>query len=281
MTSPRDGPSPVTRLAGLRLAMTEYQSRGFTDKHPDVIRIRAEIAALRDRIDNTDPDDPDKSSSSFAQQNAEAEGHRAGQRRAAAEEEMERLENLAAEIQNQLAQTPAVAEKLDGLQRRYQHLFTSYQDFSKRRLEATVQAQLERRQLGEQFRVLEAAFVAPEPTSPNRPVLMILSLVLGLAVGAAAGILIEATDSSLHTVRQVQNAVQLPVLASIPVILLESDRRALRRTRIRTGIATVAMVVFALVGGAASYVWVNGGRHVPRGEATQETDVAMPAVAEG
>jgi hypothetical protein len=34
--------------------------------------------------------------------------------------------------------------------------------------EAQVQAQLERRQLGEQFRVLEAAFKAPEPSAPNR-----------------------------------------------------------------------------------------------------------------
>jgi hypothetical protein len=261
------------------MELSEYESKGFTEKHPDMIRTRAEVAALRARVENADPDDPATGHSSFAQQSAEAEGHRASQRRVTAEEEMERLENLAAEIQGLLAQTPEVAEKLDGLERRYQHLFSSYQDFSNRRLEATVQAQLERRQLGEQFRVLEPAFVALEPSSPNRVLLMILSLVFGGALGVAAGVLLEATDSSLHTVRQLQNAIQLPVLASIPQIMLESDRRALRRRRIGTGLATVGMVVFALVGGVASYLWVNGSHLAAGDDAPAGVEVARPPVA--
>jgi succinoglycan biosynthesis transport protein ExoP len=277
MSLPNDVLSPVTRLKQLEMLLGEYESKGFTEKHPDMIRTRAEIVVLRERVESGDVDDP--AQNSFAQQSAEAEGHRASQRRAAAEEEMQRLENLAAEIQGLLAATPAVAEKLDGLERRYQHLFVSYQDFSNRRLEATVQAQLERRQLGEQFRVLEAAFVAPEPTSPNRPVLMLLSLVLAVAVAGALGIVLEATDSSVHTVRQLQNVIQLPVLASIPQIMLESDRRALRHQRIRTGLAAMAMVLFALVGGVASYVWVNGGHGSGDGESVEETEEASPPVA--
>ncbi len=277
MGSSSDSLSPATRLKMLEILLGEYESKGFTEKHPDMIRTRAEVEVLRARVEGGDPNDP--AQTTFAQQSAEAEGHRASQRRAAAEEEMQRLENLAAEIQNLLATTPEVAEKLDGLERRYQHLFGSYQDFSNRQLEAMVQAQLERRQLGEQFRVLEAAFVAPEPTSPNRPVLMILSLVLGIAVGGAVGIALEAADSSVHTVRQLQNAIRLPVLASIPQIVLESDRLALRRQRIRTSLAAVTMVLFALVGGVASYVWVNGGHRVVDGESVEETEVASPPVA--
>jgi succinoglycan biosynthesis transport protein ExoP len=277
MSLPNDSLSPATRLKLLEIMLGEYESKGFTEKHPDMIRTRSEVEVLRERVANSDGDDP--AQSSFAQQSATAEGHRASQRRAAAEEEMQRLENLAAEIQGLMAATPAVAEKLDGLERRYQHLFGSYQDFSNRRLEATVQAQLERRQLGERFRVLEAAFVAPEPTSPNRVVLMLLTLVLAVAAAAAIGVVLEATDSSVHTVRQLQNAIRLPVLASIPQIILESDRLALRRQRIRTGLATMAMVVFALIGGVASYVWVNGGHGAGYGESVEETEVASPPVA--
>jgi succinoglycan biosynthesis transport protein ExoP len=277
MSLPNDSLSPATRLKLLEIMLGEFESKGFTEKHPDMIRTRSEVEVLRERVANSDGDDP--AQSSFAQQSAKAEGHRASQRRAAAEEEMQRLENLAAEIQGLMATTPAVAEKLDGLERRYQHLFGSYQDFSNRRLEATVQAQLERRQLGERFRVLEAAFVAPEPTSPNRVVLMLLALVLAVAAAGAIGVVLEATDSSVHSVRQLQNAIRLPVLASIPQIILESDRLALRRQRIRTGLATMSMVVFALVGGVASYVWVNGGHGAGYGESVEETEVASPPVA--
>jgi len=283
MTMNNDDTSPGVRLQQLEMLLTESESRGYTEKHPDIIRTKAEIAATRERLDSFDPDDPTNTQSTFAQQNAEAEGQRAAQRRASAEEEMQRLENSAVEIQTKLAETPAVAEQLDGLERRYQHLFNSYQDFSNRRLEATVQAQLERRQLGEQFRVLEAAFVAPEPISPNRPILLVLSVILGIAVGCATGIVVEATDTSIHNARQLQGAIRIPVLAAIPQILLESDRRLLRRKRIRTGLATVVMVVFALVGGAASYVWVNGGGGWLLGgeEAVEEFDTEAPAGAEG
>jgi len=108
---------------------------------------------------------------------------------------------------------------------------------------------------------------------------MVLSLVLGIAVAGATGIALEATDSSLHSVRQLQTAIRLPVLASIPQIMLESDRRALRRKRIRTGLATVTMVAFALVGGAASYLWVNGSHRAAEGDSVEGTEVASPPVA--
>ena len=89
-----------------------------------------------------------------------------------------------------------------------------------------------------------------------------------------AGILFEASDTSIHSALQLQNALQIPVLAAIPQILLESDRRNLRRRRIRTGVATAAVVAFALAGGAASYVWVNGGQGLGE-EALEENTVSV------
>jgi len=129
---------------------------------------------------------------------------------------------------------------------------------SRRKQEATVQAQLERRQLGEQFRVLEQAFPAIEPSSPNRPVIVVLGIFFALAIAGAMGVLLEASDPSIHTPRQLQAALSMPVLGAIPEIWLESDRKSQRRSRIRTGMATATLVLFALVGGALNYQWVNG-----------------------
>jgi hypothetical protein len=188
---------------------------------------------------------------------AEAEAERARLRRMHAEEEIARLEEGAEALHQLLGATPAVAEQLDALQREYRHLLQSYQDFSRRRLEAGVQADLERRQLGEQFRVLEAAFLAPEPTSPNRLMIVVIGVIVGFALGGGLGVVIEAADPSIHTARQLQGALGVPVLASIPRIWLEADRLTQRRRRLRAAIATVVLVVFALVGGAANYWWVN------------------------
>ena len=74
----------------------------------------------------------------------------------------------------------------------------------------------------------------------------------------AVAIVVEATDSSLHRARDLQEAVSAPVLASIPTIVLDWDRAALFRLRLRHAFAATAVVVFCLMGGAATYVYVNG-----------------------
>jgi hypothetical protein len=251
--------TPERRLKDLQMLVSELKARGFTEKHPDMIKARHEIEVHEEVIASSpDPGESSNLDLTFAQQSTEAERRRAALRKAAAEVEIMRLQGALDDVQAQLAGTPAVAELLDGLQRQYEHLFNSFQDFSNRRLEATVQAQLERRQLGEQFRVLEAAFVAPEPSSPNRPLIIVLGAFFAIGAGLAVGVLMESTDASVHSARQLQASVGIPVLAAIPNILLEQDLAAQRRSRIRTTLAAAAVVVFALVGGAANYVWVNG-----------------------
>jgi polysaccharide chain length determinant protein (PEP-CTERM system associated) len=256
---PNDDASPVRKLELLKLELAEHKSRGFTDKHPDVVKTRAEIEELEATLaalEGTDEDEP--LGGSLLYQQTQAQARRAVLRRESAEAEIERLEVLTDEIEVAIVGTPAVAEQLDALNREYEHLFESFQDFSNRHLEATVQAQLERRQLGEQFRVLESAFEAFEPSSPNRILILLLGAVLGLGAGVGMALMLETTDTSAHDARTLQQRFQLPVLASIPQIWLESDRAALRRKRLREAMATAGLVVFALIGGAVNYLWVNG-----------------------
>ncbi len=272
LAAPNDDASPARRLELLKLALAEYEGRGFTDKHPDVVRTRIELEAVRKSIEEDQQQSADEGSQfSYMQQQSAAEARRAALRKQASAEEVARLENLATEIQQLLEATPAVAEQLDALQRQYEHLSASFQDFSNRRLEATVQAQLERRQLGEQFRVIEAAFVAPEPSSPNRILIIALGIFFGIALGGGVGVLAEAADTSVHSPRQLQSALRLPVLASIPRIVLESDRMRLRRRRLRMAAATAGIVLFSLTGGALTYLWVNGS---PFGVAEETEDKA-------
>jgi len=252
--------TPENRLKSLDLLIAEYRAKGFTDKHPDVVKTTLEIETLKQSIARGELESAEGANRilSYSQQSAEAERRRAELRRTAAQDEIVRLQAAVDELQTKLAHTPAVAELLDGLEREYRHLFDSYQDFSNRQLEAMVQAQLERRQLGEQFRVLEAAFIAPEATSPNRLVIMILGSLFAIAVGVGVGILGESLDSSVHSALQLQTATSIPVLAAIPKILLEADLAALRRSRIKASLGAAFVICFALAGGAANYVWVNG-----------------------
>ena len=276
--APNDESSPARRLQLLELALQEYKARGFTEKHPDILTTKLEIAAIKKTLgDQAKQDEESHGASNFMQQSAEAESRRAALQVQAAEEEVRTLSQQADAIQALLGETPAVAEQLEGLEREYKHLFESYQEFSNKQLEASVQANLERRQLAEQFRVLEVAYMAPGPTSPNRSVIVILGAMFALAMAGGVGILLEATDPSVHTARQLQASLRIPVLAAIPQIWLESDRAAQRRGRVRSALAMVAVGVFALVGGAVNYAWVNG---LSRSAVAEEGVAAPPANVE-
>jgi len=254
----RDETSPERRLQMLELQLAEFRAKGFTDKHPDLIRVSQEIDELRDTIERTDGEEEADAPKTLAQQSAEAEERRAALRVQSSQEEVARLEQQLAEIQARIEGTPRVAERLAALEQRRDQLVAAARDFAQRRQEASVQADLERRQLGEQFRVLEAAFPPTEPSAPNRILLLAIGAMAGIAVGGGIGLLLESTDTSVHGARELQSSMGIPVLASIPAIFLESDRARQRRRRIQLGLAAAAVTLFCLVGGAATYYVVNG-----------------------
>jgi len=258
---PNDDASPARKLQLLELTIAEYQARGFTEKHPDTVKAKHELEVIRRSIaireadrENTERELPPN----YQQQIAEAERKRAALQAVSAQGEIDRLQDRAESFRTLLAETPRVAEQLDGLGRQYQSQLDSYQLYIRRQQEASVQADMERRQLGEQFRVLEAAFIAPQPSSPNRLLILVLAVFFAAAVATGTAVMLEVTDASVHDARQIQGLLNLPVLASIPQIWLESDRIDRRRTLVRQALASAALVMFVLVGGAANYSWVNG-----------------------
>ena len=267
--------TPEARLLEVRHLLGNLRARGLTDKHPDVAAALREIEDLEQRIRERggDPEiPPDTSYANAAEQEAEANRRRAALRAAAAEAELRRLEQLAQDIEQRLAETPRVAEQLDGLKRELEGLARNYEELSRRRLEATVAANMERRQKGQQFRILESAFVPPSPVSPNRRLILVLGLLFGLAAGAGAALLTEAMDTSFHDARSLQQALQIPVLTSIPPILFEADRRAMRRRRVALAASTALFVSLWIAGSVAGYVVL----HV-LGREDEEVETTAPA----
>ena len=268
MASPADVNSPAARRKLLKADLGRMRSLGYTDKHPDVASTLQEIALIEDLLDTDAEDEPVVAS--YAEQNAKAEERRAALRGQAAEEEIKRLREQIEEVEARLASTPVVQERLDALVRRYEQLSRSYQDFSQRRQQAVVQADLERKQLGEQFRILESAFAAPRPTSPNRILILVVGLLMGVGLGSGVGLVAEAADRSIHQPKDLQRLVQLPVLAAVPAIILGPDRAARRRRNLIQLIAAASLSFVFLVGGVLTYIYVNG---MPGGGGEEEVEV--------
>ena len=276
MSGGGDQNSPSYRLQSLELQRGSLLAKGFTKKHPDVVQADAEIALLQGQLAEgaAGEGDEDVGPKSVAEQNARSEQARAELRAKSAQEDIARLRVSIAEVERRIGGTAVVAEKLDALSRQYDSLYRSYQDFSNRLQQASVQADLERRQLGEKFRILETAEPAPEPSSPNRLLLLSLGTIMGLALGGGIGLVSEVSDSSLHTSNELQTALGIPVLISVPNIMLESDRAIRSRRILRESLAAAFVVVFVLVGGVTTYYVVNvrGGGGSDATQAVEESE---------
>lgn len=249
--------SPALRLQELEMALGGMLARGFTDKHPDVVQTRAEMEQLRARVES---DDPTEAPTSVAEQEARAQAERAATRAETEKREIERLQAEIQQLEERIARTPAVAERLTALAGEYESLTKSFGEFSAKRVEATVAANMERRQKGEQFRVLEPAVTPPKADSPNRRLILVLGLFVGLALGVALAFLLEVSDTSIHDARGLQERLRIPVLASVPAILLGAERMARRRKQVREAIAAAAVAGTVMAASLVGYLYVNGSR---------------------
>jgi len=277
--------SPIYRRKALETEIQSLQARGFTDKHPDVVHRMEELSLLRaQREQEASDSNSDEASTedqnaddSYAEQNAKSELRRARLAAEGAAEEIDRLGSELKDVEQAIASTPLVAEQLSALEREYDSLITAFQDFSTRRQQAVVQANLERKQLGENFRIIESAFPAARPGSPNRILMLFVGVIVGLGAGVAMGLVWETSDSSIHDARRLQAYANMPVLVSVPSILLEPDRRRRKRRLIfEVGLALVISMFF-ITGGLMSYVYVNGMTPAPEADGLPTPDSAVNA----
>jgi polysaccharide chain length determinant protein (PEP-CTERM system associated) len=152
-----------------------------------------------------------------------------------------------AEFQRRILAAPMRDTELVDLTRDYDTLNAHYNSLSSKRIDSQVSANVERRQIGEQFRILDPARLPEKPDSPNRDQLYLISFVLALLVGLTAAAGAEYLDRGLRSEDDVRLALALPVLATIPVI--GPGKTAGRRWRFLG--ASAAVVVLSGAVGAA------------------------------
>jgi capsular polysaccharide biosynthesis protein len=134
------------------------------------------------------------------------------------------------------------------LTRDYSAIQDVYANLLMKSQELAVAADLERRKIGEQFRLVD------EPSKPERPDNQRQRLTI-LASGAVAGLvfgllivgLLEYRDSSFGRAEEVHEALSVPVLASIPVMNSDRQCQAARRRRRAMDVGGAAALVAAVM----------------------------------
>src|SRR4029450_4587569 len=119
-------------------------------------------------------------------------------------------------LRGRLEAAPGVEAQLTELKRDYTTLQAQYQTILGKSQDAKVAANLERRTMGEQFKLIDSARLPQRPKSPNRLRFNLLGALGGLAIGLGFAGILEYRDTSLRTDDDVLLALALPVLATVP-----------------------------------------------------------------
>jgi polysaccharide chain length determinant protein (PEP-CTERM system associated) len=168
--------------------------------------------------------------------------------------EEKRLRGLMAGYQVRVEAMPGSESDLTGLLRDYDTLRKTYEGLLAKQEDSQVAANLERRQIGEQFRTLDPARLPEKPISPNRPLIDLLGAFAGLGLGVGLVAMLEYRDTSFRTDDEVVSVLALPVVAVIPLMLSKGEFRKLRRQTMLIGSA-FALAVIGVVAVAAWLWW--------------------------
>jgi hypothetical protein len=148
---------------------------------------------------------------------------------------------------------PTRESELVELTRDYTTLQTTYQGLLTKGEESKLAADLERREIGEQFRVLDPARIPERPFGPKRPLIVLGGAGGGLVCGVLIIALLEYRDSTFSCEDEVVRLCQLPVLAQVPLMLSDEERRGRHERAVLVRITAAAVIV--LISAGAIVVW--------------------------
>ena len=243
------GQNPDTleqQLIALQARLTSLEST-YTEDHPDVIRAKHDITVLQKKIaDSEGPNkvpttgkNPKGSLEPAQIQQLRAQVHSDDVMIAAKTKEQEEIKRQISLYQARIQSSPAVEQQYKELTRGYQTALDSYNELQKKRDNSAMATNLERKQEGEQFSVLDPANLPDKPSFPNRPLFALGGLGGGLALGLGIAFFLELKDTSFKTERDVEFSLHLPVLAMVPAIeplLAKNGKAALNQKSADAGV---------------------------------------------
>jgi len=228
----------VTQLRNLKRDLASAQSK-YKETHPDVVDLKKKIADLEPKVkdlmgrtqegrvseQNLPPPTLDPETQRLLTQYNE-QYHAAVLEAKRLREEEKELKQQVSIYQRRIEETPRREQELILLTRDYDLLKTNYQSLMDKKIQAQMAENLERKQQGEQFKILDPARLPEKPIKPDRNKILLIGCVIGLAAGLGLVWFRESMDQSFHTVSDIEGYLEIPVIATIPNLKEEEKKAA-------------------------------------------------------
>lgn len=265
-------PSLEQELERLRAQLADLSSH-YTDKHPDIRKLKAQIAKTERLKQQTEAQvaaglksgamaDSGPRPSNYADLQAMSPRMQLESQLKAnrleiqnRQRSIDQLKQQNDQYQGRLNTTPVREQQLAGLTRDYEQSRRNYEQLLAKRDQSEMATNLEKRQEGEQFRVLDPPNVPQKPYSPNRLKLSLIGLVAGIVVAVGLTVTAEAVDDRVYSQEDFADIVAAPLLVEIPPLLTGSEEQQRKREVWLQRVAMVFMALATAAGFASTYVF--------------------------
>jgi polysaccharide chain length determinant protein (PEP-CTERM system associated) len=247
---------PPSTLEAAKAALRQMRLR-LTSDHPDVKKLERTIRQLEQQAAAEALQQPVSAApvSGDPARAAEMSDLKAENdlidRRLTQKQTQEKLLQANAETyRRRLEAAPGVESEVAQLMRDYTTLQTVYTSLLARRQEAKVSANVERGQIGEQFKIIDPPRAAAVPFSPTRLRLDLMGIAGALGAGLLLAGLLEYRDTSLRTEDDIMVALSLPVVALVPTIGTAASRTKRKRWVLlaaSSGLTAAVLIVLVIV----------------------------------
>jgi polysaccharide chain length determinant protein (PEP-CTERM system associated) len=225
-----------TQLATMEAQLSGNLARGWTDQHPDIVALRAQIARLRPAAaaerrsaggGGGAGSMPNPSYVSLRAMLAEREAqlNAATMRRAQIQADMQQLSS-------RQSSEPGVAAEQARLNRDYDVLKQQYDRLLSDREQVRLRRDVQTGTNAVTFRVIDPPSRPTVPKTPNRPMLLTLILIAAFGAGIAGAFVLAQLKTTYSTQKSLANATGLPVFGTVSEVVTAAQK-AVRRQRLR------------------------------------------------
>lgn len=159
------------------------------------------------------------------------------------------------QVQKRLELGPIGAVQQEQLMKEYELAQKRHDDIKNKFSMSTMADDIEARKQGETLEVLENPSLPERPDAPNRPLIIVVGTLLGLALGATLAMVRELKDTSLKSLKDIRAYTQFNILGSIP--LLENDFVVRRRRRLAVVGWTAASILCTIAMAISIYYYYD------------------------
>jgi len=225
------------QLEQRRLVLATLQ-RMYTDAYPDIIHLKQEIAELEahlaaqdTRLQTVESIPPVGIASRNISRQQQQELEQIDLEEGKLRQQQANIQEQIVAYEKKVANAGQRAQELSVLTRDYDTTQKNYDSLLARRQQAQIAENLEKRQKSEQFRVLDEARIPTKPWKPQRFKILLTGMGLGLAVGAGSVFLAVYLDQGFHDLEDLEQFTNVPVLATIPLLMttVEQHKQRLKR----------------------------------------------------